>query len=89
MKESYVYIHASYIVFLIVKTENNNFIKKQNKLPVPSRPGENLGKVCENSWAGENPRLRPGFSMICSRILPIVRLGFHQAMKARRTRIIS
>ena len=24
-------------------------------LSVPSHPGENLGKVCENSRAGENP----------------------------------
>ena len=24
-------------------------------LSVPSQPGENLGKVCENSQAGKNP----------------------------------
>ena len=28
IKEIKVYIRASYIVFLVVKTENNNFIKK-------------------------------------------------------------
>ena len=28
---------------------------------VPLEPGENLGKVCESSWAGENPRLRLEF----------------------------
>ena len=44
---------------------------------VPSYPGENLGKVYENSRAGENRRLRLGFSLICSRILPNVRLDFH------------
>ena len=52
-------------------------------------PVENLGKVCENSRADENPRLLLGFSLICSRILPNVRLGFHQAMKARKTCFIS
>ena len=55
----------------------------------PSQTGESLSKVCENSRAGENPRLRVGFSLICSRILPNVRLGFHQAMKAWRTYFIS
>ena len=40
--------------------------------------------VCKNSRAGENARLRLGFSLICSRILPNVRFGFHQAMKARK-----
>ena len=29
--------------------------------------------------------MRLGFSLICSRILPNIRLGFHQAMKAWRT----
>ena len=38
-----------------------------------------------NTRAGENPRLRQEFSPICYRILPNVRLGFYQAMKARRT----
>ena len=40
-----------------------------------------FGQVCENSRTGENPRLRLGFSLICSRILPNVRLGFHQAQR--------
>ena len=39
-------------------------------LSVPSLPGENLGNVCENSRAGENPQLRLVFLLICSRILP-------------------
>ena len=43
---------------------------------VPSQPVENLGKVCENSRAVKNPRLRLGFSLICSRILPNVRLDY-------------
>ena len=54
-------------------------------MSVPPQPVENLGKVYENSRAGENPRLRLGFSLSCSRILQNVRLGFHQAMKARKT----
>ena len=58
-------------------------------LSVPPQSVKNLGKVCENSQAGENPRLRLRFSLICSRILPNVRLGFHQSLKARRTRFIS
>ena len=35
-------------------------------LSVPPKPVENPGKVCENSRAGENPRLRLGFSRIFS-----------------------
>ena len=31
---------------------------------VPSYPGENLGKVCENSRAGEDPQLRVGFKFL-------------------------
>ena len=34
-------------------------------LSVPPWPVENLGKVCENSRAGENLRLRLVFSLIC------------------------
>ena len=45
-------------------------------LSVPPQPVEKLGKVCENSEADENPRLRLGFSLICSRILPNVRSVF-------------
>ena len=41
---------------------------------VPSQPGENRGKVCESSGAGENPWLRLLFSLICSRILLNVRV---------------
>ena len=52
---------------------------------VPPLPCENLGKVCENSRAGENSRLHLEFSLICSRILPNICLGFHQAMKAQKT----
>ena len=47
-------------------------LNKTNVFSVPSWPGENLGK------------LHLGFSLICSRILPSVRLSFHRAMKARR-----
>ena len=45
---------------------------------VPSKPGENLRKVCENS-RGDNTRIELGFSLICTQILPNV-LGFHQTM---------
>ena len=48
-----------------------------------------LGKVWENSRAGENPGLCLGFLLICSRIFPNVHLGFHQVMKARKTYFIS
>ena len=47
-----------YIIFLLVKFENNNLIKKNKTLfSVILQPGENLGKVCENSKVGENARL--------------------------------
>ena len=39
-------------------------------LSMPSQPNENLDKVCDNSRSGESPRLRLGFSLICSQILP-------------------
>ena len=58
-------------------------------LSVPPLPIENLGKVCENSRAGENPLLCLWFSLIYSQILPNVRLGFHQAMLVRKTSFIS
>ena len=87
-KEIKVNLRASYIVFLFVKNENN-FIKQPNMLSKPSQPGQKLDKICANSRAGENPRLLLGFSLICSQILPSVRLGFKQAMKARRTCFIS
>ena len=72
------YVHALY-----------NFIKEIKHVLLPLQPGENLGKVCENSRAGENLRLRCGFSLICSQILPNIRLGLHQAVKARKTCFIS
>ena len=53
-------------------------------LSVPSQPGENFSKVCENSQVGENPQLSHCY-LICSQILPNICLGFHQAMKAWRT----
>ena len=49
----------------------------------------NMPKFVTNFRAGEKRRLRLGFSLICSRIFPNVRLGFHQAMKARRKCFIS
>ena len=73
-----------YIVFLFVKTENNNFIKEINCVVCAFIAVENLGKVCENSRADENPWLHLGFSLICSWIL-----GFHQAMKAQKKSFIS
>ena len=81
-------VRASYIVFLFVKTENNNFIK-EIKHVLPPKSVENLSKVCENSRAGKSLRLRLGFSLICSRILLNVRLSFHQALKARKTCFVS
>ena len=80
-KEIKVFISASYFVFLIVKKENNSFIKEiKHILRTFLEPGENFRKVCEKSGAGENLRLRLGFSLICSRILPKVCRGFHQLM---------
>ena len=46
-------------------------------------------KFVRISRAGENPKLRLVFSLICFRIFQTVRLGFHQATKARRTCFIS
>ena len=37
----------------------------------------------------EQVKMRLGFSLICSRILPNVRLGFHQVMMARKKCFIS
>ena len=42
-----------------------------------------LGKVFENSQAGESRRLCFEYSLICSRILPIVPLGFGSLFSAR------
>ena len=39
---------------------------------VPSQSSEKLGKICENSGTGENPRLCVRFSLICSGILQIL-----------------
>ena len=72
--KSYVYICASYIVFPFAKLEI--FINEIKHVL--------LGKVCENSQAGENPVLRFEFLLTCFRILTSVRLGFSQAMKVRR-----
>ena len=44
MREIKLFINSSYIIFLFVKTEDYHF-------------GENFGKVCEHSCAGENPQL--------------------------------
>ena len=49
---------------------------------VPSKPRQSL-------WEFSSRWMCLGFLLICSRILPNVRLGFHQAMKARRTCFIS
>ena len=56
---------------------------------VPSLPSENPDNVCENFWAGENPRLRLGFSLIWYQILQNVRINFHQDMKAHGICLIS
>ena len=61
-----------------------NNVYKASSLSVPSLPGENVGKVCENSRVVKNPRLYLGFAVICSEMLPNVRFGLHQAMKARK-----
>ena len=89
VKEIKLYIRASYIFFLFVKTENNNFIKKIKHVISAFidwwKPRQSLWEF-SSRW---NPRLRLGLSLIYSRILPNVHLGFHLAMKARRTCFIS
>ena len=84
MKEIQVYILALYIVFPFVMTENNNFIKEIKHVISAFiawwKPRKSLRKF-SSRW---NSRLRLGFLLMCSRILPNVRLGFYQAMKARR-----
>ena len=81
MNEFKVYIHALYIVFLFVKTENN-FIKEIKHVFCAFIA---CWKPWQSLWEFSIFR----FSLICSRILPNVYLGFHQAMKARRTCFIS
>ena len=75
-------IYSTLFVYLSFKTENYDFIKEIKYVVRASIACWNLGKVWVNSWAGENTRMHLGFSLISSRILPNVRLGFHQAMKA-------
>ena len=54
VKEVKAYKRASYIAFLFFTTKNNNFkIKRKYVFR------ENLGKVCENSPVGENPKYVP------------------------------
>ena len=55
MKEIKLCTRASYIVFLFVKTENNNFIKEIKYVFHAFISGKNLGKVYENTVAGKNP----------------------------------
>ena len=73
-------LRASYIIFLFVKLENNDFIKEIKHALRAFIGWWKLGKVCENSRVCENPRLCLGFSLICSRVLPNVRFGFHEAV---------
>ena len=71
MKETKVYICASYIVFLFVKTEKDNFIRL---LSVPSKPGKNPEQVFYRvstasrvlidmllNFPKRSPRLSPGY----------------------------
>ena len=74
-----VYLHASYIVFLFVKTENNIF-KKEIKHVLRAfiawwKPQQSLW---EFSRAGENLRHNRGFLLICSRILILQRIKITQ-----------
>ena len=96
MKEIKVYIRALYIVFLFVKTENNNFIKEiKHALPAFIawwKPCPVVVVVRQSLWELSSrwkPWLCLGFSRICCRILTNVRLGFYQAIKARRNCFIS
>ena len=52
-------------------------------LSVPSQPGENLGKVCKNSRAGENPQLRDRKSVVQGKS---VDLGGRRIIKKKKTR---
>ena len=80
---TYLFIFPSYPPFL------RHFFLDTSPLSFSTSPcfsfSSFLGKVYENSRAGENSQLRLGFSLICPRILSDVRLGFYQAMKARWT----
>ena len=76
-KEIKLNIRASYIVFLLVKSKTNNFIKKIKHV---LRAFITLAKFVRIL-----KQVHLGFSLICSRILPNIRLGFHKAMKARTT----
>ena len=51
IKETKVYIRASYIVFIFVKTENN-FIKEIKHVTLPSSPGENPRRSLPNFRLG-------------------------------------
>ena len=66
------------------------YILKINIFSVSSKPGENRGKHL-GEFEGRSVVTRDAVDgFICSRILTLnVRLGFHQAMKARRTCFIS
>ena len=77
-------VSASNIIFLFVKTENNNFIKEIKYLFCTFiawwKPRQSFWEF-SSRW---NPRLHLGFSLICSWILPNICLGFHQAIYERR-----
>ena len=83
--ERNITIHRCFVHCLFIYL-SRKIVFKKNMFCVPSLPSENLAKVCENSPAGENPRLHLRFSLICSNcILSKVCLSFHQAMKTWRT----
>ena len=62
---------------LFIKSENN-VVKKIQHVLHAIIAWSKLGKVCDNPWAGENPWVCLECLMICSRILPNVRLARHE-----------
>ena len=81
-----MYILATYIVFLFVKSENIIFIKEAKHVRAFItwwKPFQSLWKFSSRWKLSTASRV---FTRICSRILPNIRLGFHRIMIARKTR---
>ena len=74
-KEDYIHTRASCIVFLFVKSGNDNFIKEI--------------RYVLRAFTAWWTRLHLALSLIRSRILPNVCLGFHKTIKHMRKYFIS
>ena len=91
MKEIKVYIRASYIVFLLLPTDEKKIIKVINHVLFVSiawwKPRQSLWEF-SSGWKPSTSTVSR-VSLICFRILPNVRLEFHQTMLAQRQCFIS